>query len=627
MRAAILRWSSRQSLLTGGITVLFALGLILIISLQINSSYRTEVQRARDEAQNLAGVLEGQLGSALREVNLVLNGLVQRLDPADLASAELGEERNKVVQGLLLDQLAQIRQADNLAVFNPAVTMTHRALDVPGSGMPLRPDDLVRMINNPFVEYDYARLNGNGGSQRPGLVVVRRVEPVPGRLDGWIAASITTQYFDRVLGTLTLGQQGVAMLVDERLGVVASHPAGLPTGFEADAATLRGLRDGSLHGIQLRQTRIDGITRQTAYQQIDNTPFFIAISLSSGDYLARWHAETRYYLGGALLLLSMALLMTYFFWQSRQLSEHLRHKEKRLDASESRFRQMIETTPVALVLSRPGDHFITYINQQAAQMFGLPQAAALSMRVFQLYQDRLDFLNQLDEVRQGLPVRNLEVRLRRHNGETFWGHLSMTLATGSTAGATLLIGITDITQQKVLEAELQRRATTDGLSGLANRNHFMEVSGHELARAQRYGRPLTLMMIDIDHFKRINDEYGHDAGDAAIRAIAMLCRSTLRDTDVIGRLGGEEFAALLPETSMTMAAAVAERLRARIEAYELHTPGGDVLRFTTSIGITALSADDTLIDPLLKRADLALYQAKHTGRNRVCQHNVDTISP
>ncbi|BCL75739.1 hypothetical protein JHS3_14750 [Jeongeupia sp. HS-3] len=622
MRKIALRWSSRQSLLSGAVTVLFALGLLLILSLQVNSSYRAEVQRARDEAQNLAGVLEGQLASALREVDLVTNGLIRQLSPADLAQSDLGETRNKELQSLLLDQLAQIRQLDNLALFSTDVVITHRALDVPGSNIPLKAEDLERQRNNPFIERDYTRLNRNGNTQKPGLIIVHRVETQPGRLDGWVAASITTQYFDRVLGTLSLGHQGLTMLVDERLGIIASYPEA-PPGFEPDAATLRGLRDGSQHGVQVRQTRIDGITRQTAYQQIGDTPFFIAVSLSSNDYLSRWYAEIRYYLIGGALLLAMALLMAYFFWQSRQLSEHLRHKEKRLDASESRFRQMIETTPVALVLSRPSDHFITYINQQAAQMFDLPQATALSMRVFQLYQDRLDFLNQLEDVHSGQPVRTLEVRLRRSNGETFWGHLSMSQASGS-SGATLLIGISDITQQKRLEVELQHRATTDGLSGLANRNHFMEMSNHELVRAQRYGRPLTLMMIDIDHFKLINDEYGHDAGDAAIRAIALLCRNTLRDADLIGRMGGEEFAALLPETPMPMATLVAERLRARIEAYQLLTPDGECIRFTASIGITTLASGDSIVDPLLKRADLALYDAKHGGRNRVCQQEADT---
>ncbi|MBM3115278.1 diguanylate cyclase [Jeongeupia naejangsanensis] len=626
MRKALLRWSGRQSLLSGAVTALFALGLLLILSLQVNSSYRAEVQRARAEAQNLAGVLEGQLGSALREVDLVVNGLTQQLQPADLREQYLGEVRNKELQSLLLDQLAQIRQLDNLGLFSPGAVLTHRALDVPGSNIPLRAESLERLRNNPFVERDYIRLDGKDGLQRSGLIIVRRVETTPGQLDGWVGATLTTQYFDRVFGTLSLGQQGVAMLIDERLGIIASYP-GKPAGFELDAATLRALRDGAQDGIQVRQTRGDGITRQTAYQQIGQSPFFVAVSLSSNDYLARWQTETRYYLIGGALLLVMALLMTYFFWQSRQLSAHLRHKEKRLDASESRFRQMIETTPVALVLSRPGDHFITYINQQAAQMFALPQAAALSMRVFQLYQDRLDFLNQIEDVRQGQPVRNLEVRLRRSNGETFWGHLSMSLAQGS-AGTTLLIGISDITEHKALEIELQHRATTDGLSGLANRAHFMDVSNHELIRAQRYGRPLTLMMIDIDHFKRINDEYGHDAGDAAIRAIAALCRSTLRDADIIGRLGGEEFAALLPETPMPMAQLVAERLRARIESHELVIPSGETIRFTTSIGLTALAPCDTLIDPLLKRADLALYEAKHGGRNRVSQQlHSDALTP
>jgi diguanylate cyclase (GGDEF)-like protein len=164
--------------------------------------------------------------------------------------------------------------------------------------------------------------------------------------------------------------------------------------------------------------------------------------------------------------------------------------------------------------------------------------------------------------------------------------------------------------------DLHRLATTDELTGLFNRRRFLALAAAEWRRFQRYRRPLSLLMLDVDRFKSINDHYGHDAGDRVLAHIAQLCRNQKRSADVIGRLGGEEFAVLLPETDLEEAGLFAERLR-RAVAEEAVPIAGGAVRVTLSIGASEARRARDLAD-LMRQADLALYEAKRTGRNRVC---------
>ena len=181
----------------------------------------------------------------------------------------------------------------------------------------------------------------------------------------------------------------------------------------------------------------------------------------------------------------------------------------------------------------------------------------------------------------------------------------------------MIVGLSvDVTEQKRAEAELRRLATTDVLTGLANRRHFLERAAQELGRVRRYDTPSAFIMLDIDHFKRINDTWGHATGDAVLRSMAAVLAAAVRGTDLIGRLGGEEFGVLLPETGLEAALVLAERLREAVTAEEVAAEG-ESLRFSASFGVTLLHADDDSVDTPMARADAALYAAKFAGRNRV----------
>jgi diguanylate cyclase (GGDEF)-like protein len=177
----------------------------------------------------------------------------------------------------------------------------------------------------------------------------------------------------------------------------------------------------------------------------------------------------------------------------------------------------------------------------------------------------------------------------------------------------------DITERKRLEDELKRQARIDFLTGLSNRGYFMEQGEQELSRAIRYDNPLSIFMMDVDLFKQFNDGHGHKVGDSVLKKFAEVCVNTLRDVDIIGRIGGEEFAILLPETDKKEAAEVAERLRDAISKAKVPLPTADqLLHFTISIGVASISSKSDNLDVLLHLADKALYEAKNSGRNRVC---------
>jgi diguanylate cyclase (GGDEF)-like protein len=173
----------------------------------------------------------------------------------------------------------------------------------------------------------------------------------------------------------------------------------------------------------------------------------------------------------------------------------------------------------------------------------------------------------------------------------------------------------EIALRKALE-EVERLAITDSLTGLYNHRHLFELAGREFQRARRYQLPLSVMMVDIDEFKRVNDTHGHAAGDQILQGVAECCRRELREVDVIGRYGGDEFVALLPETGLPAACQVAERLRKSIAEKTLDTKAGRI-SVTVSLGIAALGDEHLTPDSLLDRADQALYVAKRNGRNRV----------
>ncbi|WP_434516802.1 diguanylate cyclase [Dechloromonas sp. ARDL1] len=285
---------------------------------------------------------------------------------------------------------------------------------------------------------------------------------------------------------------------------------------------------------------------------------------------------------------------------------------------------VIENSPAATyVKNREGRYLL--VNRMHEEVTGMSRAQTLGKTDAEIFPtSAADAYRRVDQevMTTGRTVEAEETLVDKRGEACF---LSIKFPTRNTAGEiTGICGIsTDITQIKHYQRELERLSRFDDLTNLYNRRHFVTLARHELSRSKRYGGKLSVMMVDIDHFKRVNDNHGHKTGDIVLATIAGQIRQALRDTDIAGRLGGEEFSIILPETELGNAILVAERLRQQVAASAIEIGNGNTLNCTLSIGVADLGDEAEDVEKLLHRADLALYEAKNNGRNRVVSAGPD----
>ena len=220
-------------------------------------------------------------------------------------------------------------------------------------------------------------------------------------------------------------------------------------------------------------------------------------------------------------------------------------------------------------------------------------------------------------MREGTTFRDLYVPITDHRGRerhVLANVFPLYSLDGACIGGMCLY--VDFTLGKQIECQLKELATTDSLTGLNNRQHFLELAGLLFDTAKRYGSSLVVAIFDIDHFKSVNDTRGHDAGDVVLKNLSRIALATLRSVDVLGRIGGEEFAVAMPETNYPEAMSALERFRQAVEStpttYE-QLP----LSITISCGVAPLTSAESTLESLMRKADVALYAAKRGGRNRV----------
>ena len=296
-------------------------------------------------------------------------------------------------------------------------------------------------------------------------------------------------------------------------------------------------------------------------------------------------------------------------------------REANLEESEARFRATFDEAAIGMALVRKDGTF-SRANVALCRSLGYTEAELKEMNFQQLtHPDDLEKdLSLLGEVIAGARQSyQMEKRYIRKGGEVIWALLSVATVRDHDGGVRYFISqIQDISERRRMVEKLRDQANLDYLTGLYNRRYFIERGTQELARANRYAKPLSLLMLDVDEFKQINDTRGHRTGDLVLRHLSRVLGETLRSVDFCGRLGGEEFAVLLPETDAAAAQEIAERLRAAVAGSAVVPEDGPPVRYTISLGVTTLGASDSNIDTLLGLADKGLYKAKRSGRNRVC---------
>jgi diguanylate cyclase (GGDEF)-like protein/PAS domain S-box-containing protein len=301
--------------------------------------------------------------------------------------------------------------------------------------------------------------------------------------------------------------------------------------------------------------------------------------------------------------------------QAQEMVGDLQEKEAALAESEERYRLILQHSPTG-ILHYDNDLIITYCNERFAEIVDAPQERLVGMDMRTLRDQRV--LSALQTALDGTTATYEGEYFATLSGKRIWISMSCSPLLGprqKREGGIAIIE--DITERWRDEQQLEYLAKTDALTDLQNRRSFMEVAEAELSRTIRHSGQLAVMMLDIDHFKSINDTHGHRVGDTVLRAFGKLCQQTLRPYDTMGRVGGEEFAIVLPQTSRDQALVVGERIRQLVERTRLSQEHGLPLHFTVSIGVAGLANPATNIDTLLSQADSALYEAKRAGRNQV----------
>lgn len=287
-----------------------------------------------------------------------------------------------------------------------------------------------------------------------------------------------------------------------------------------------------------------------------------------------------------------------------------------LEEIEQMYRNLQENLPVGIYRAEQGGLLQT-ANSALIRMMGFDSFEELQNAKLQdVWVDPRQRVMMIRRLCEEGSVLDYQVNVRRKNGEELIASFDAR-GTFDSEGRLIYFDtiVQDITSRVMAERELERLARTDSLTGLLNRQHLMERLEEEMDRTSRYRRPLSLMLMDLDHFKEVNDKHGHLAGDAVLVTSASRILQSLRKSDFAGRYGGEEFCVVLPETGLDGAAGLAERLRRSLEETRHTLSDGTGLKVTCSIGVAEASCRD--VEDLIAVADAALYLAKRSGRNRV----------
>ena len=410
--------------------------------------------------------------------------------------------------------------------------------------------------------------------------------------------------------------------------------------------TLQRWRQTNLHGFSIVIIDLGGLLA-SAHAGIENDPVVITLAVADSTpvpgYFLRQPLEiagrnwwltasapmaaydpppvaVRLGLGAAALVMMLVVLAGMSVRSVVQRNIIIRRLHREMAAAAGFSRNILDTLREPVLIVDGGGAIITVNNawdewqpgMAKASYLDIMERAELSLSTTQGLALRVS----LDATLEGVDEdRECDICTTTADGTEQW--FTVRIRAFSHLGRRhALIAHADISRLKRAERELRQLAITDGLTQLANRRHFDERIHEEAERCQRYGRLLVLLMLDIDHFKQVNDTYGHPAGDLVLRRVADICRESTRGLDLVARFGGEEFAILLPETDVAGALQLAERIREDVQA----TPmlyGDRTIRVTVSCGLAQLGQGDSDARQLLKDADAALYEAKKGGRNRV----------
>jgi diguanylate cyclase (GGDEF)-like protein/PAS domain S-box-containing protein len=466
------------------------------------------------------------------------------------------------------------------------------------------------------------------------LNVTRMIPDKQGKFDGVITASLDPVYFKTLMTSVLYapdmwdavahGDGDLFLMSPEREGLSGmnlAEPGSLFTRHR-DSGQMVTTMTGTVYSTKEEGMMMVQRTVRPEGLKMDK-PLVVSACRNLGAIFRPWRRVALLEMGVFALFAVISALGLYFYQRSQREFEQKRSEvAAALQLSEERLKLAAEASGIGVWDYDMVSNALVWDDSMYA-LYGIDKSDGSGL--FEMWSNMvlpedvpLAEAALKATLESGVPYTPC-FRIRRGDGEVRYIQARAKIYFDDDGKPLRIVGTNeDITERKKLQGKLEEKAHQDYLTGLCNRRYFMELGQAELARAQRYGSALSMLMIDIDFFKAVNDSHGHKVGDIVLQKLSDIMRETLRTMDIIGRIGGEEFAILLPETDLGKASEVAERLRENVENTEVILEAGLPLHFTVSIGVATLKGKDANIDILFNQSDKALYQAKESGRNRVC---------
>ena len=577
-----------------------------------NQSHDRALVQGATHAVNLARVLQEQVRGAFQSADSLLDDVASHIDPKR-GLPDVDSEAGQKLRHLLFDKW---RRSPALADLGFVDAQGHTRYVMVGDGDANPMDDalLQTLRADPRRDVVFSAPRRLPQLREPGVMIVRAIRDENGQPVAYAVGWLRSQYFATLFSPIDLGAHGVVWLQDEQRRLVVRQPAvvDFPVGTQFAPPVLA---PGPIPQTYFQQSQVDGMNRVSARMQITNYPFVLVVGIAETDALAEWRNQSaRYFLAGVLVALLAAALIVVMLNAARQ-AETLAETAALLQQGEARQRQLMEFAPTAMAQVSGSPPVIVFANRDFEALFNREHGEGVGALLTELFGDPSDAVRLLDDTSSSGEVHERELRLT-DGRDRFWGQVSVATLPGAGRG-NFLISFANIDARKKLESRLTAEASTDALTGLANRRYFFARAEGFCELARRYHRPLAVALLDLDWFKHVNDTFGHSIGDAVLERTARILQVTLRQPDLPARIGGEEFVALLPETTLEQALEAAERIRQAIEDAPLTLDDGRLVPVTASLGVAIYAVDEPNIQAALNRADAALYQAKQGGRNRV----------
>lgn len=603
------------------VTMAVTLGLCSLVVFNLLDARRDNWERTSQSTRNLARAVAEEIGRTVESLDLSLQGVVD----------------NSLVPGVM-ELEPRLR---DLALFGRAATARNLGylmlLDADGRLVATaRPGD-----GGPSSFADRSYFTIHRDDQSPGLQVSspfrgrftgqwaialsRRVAKPDGSFGGVAVGTIRLDTVRDLFAAMDLGAHGSISLFHDDGALVMRVPYRAAfIGSDVGGTEVHRRSKETPGGQFIAISALDGVRRLHTLADVGGGPLHVAVSLSVAEVEAGWWRQAGIVGSSACVLVGILVLAAL------ALRRELRRRQEAEAAareSEANFRLLAENC--GDMVSRIGsDGVRRYVSPASFRLLGLPSAELVGRRPQEEIHpnDAAGLAAAAERLQYGeAEEATVAYRTRRADGSWIWVESMIRVVRDPVTGTPdgLVVVSRDVTERKNVEAELARLATIDGLTGVANRRTFDEALQREWRHCARTQLPLSMLLVDVDHFKALNDSQGHQRGDECLRQIGEVLGSTVRRAgDLAARYGGEEFTVLLPETDAVGAAAVAERLRVEIESLALPHPASGVAG-----GVVTVSVGGATLWPLpgeeakgpaelLGLADEGLYEAKRTGRNR-----------